>query len=71
MPRTTQTATLEYILNGFRAISALFTEEDRFLSDHFLERSKYDISIKKSSENVGGYYNFVNVLESDAKEKFM
>lgn len=33
-------------------------------------RTTHEISIKLSSESVGGYYNFLNVFEEDAKTKF-
>jgi hypothetical protein len=71
LPRTTQTATLEYILNGFKAISSLLTEEEKFFSEHFLGRNTHDITIKLSSESVGGYFNFLNVFEEEARVKFL
>jgi hypothetical protein len=72
LPRAPHSAALEYILNGFRAISTLLMgEEEKLLADHFLNRGMHEIiAMKLSSESVGGYANFVNAFEEDVKTKF-
>lgn len=70
LPQAPHSAVLQYLLTGFRSIAGLLAD-DALLADSFLRRPAYEImSMKSSSESVGGNASFVNAFEEDAKARF-
>lgn len=62
---------MTFVLKGFKAMEMIIAEESQLFEGQFLNRDKYEISFRSSSESVGGTGNFVSVFEEDSKTKFL
>ena len=70
--KSTEIAALHYILKGFKTIHHLLNQDEKTLTDYFLARNCHQINFKlSSSDSVGGYFNFINILEEQSRSKFI
>jgi hypothetical protein len=71
MEHNMEISTLIFIFKGFKAIEAIIAEESQLFESQFLNRERYEISFRSSSDSLGGMGSFVNVFEEDSKQKFL
>ena len=70
LPKTLETSALLFILRGFKTLDDLLRQEGQYFQDHFLNRPKFQIIYKASSDSIGGLFVYLNVFEEESKKKF-